>query len=231
MSKLKLAYLFDPEYLQISLEKFVDSEIELLPFRSINGLVSSVLTFDKALVLIFYPTLPSEIKQFIAAIKTSHPHVKFVHVGDEGQSIAAWQMRLFHFSALPFTETNLKDIIYYYKSQLGYQNTKLSYKDNEGLHKVELSDILYFRADGNYTEIKLRQKKKIVLTKQLGQICETLPYFPSLVRVNRSWIINLENISSIDNSILRFWTNDEEIELSREMSKTLKKLLTSKGII
>ncbi len=66
-----------------------------------------------------------------------------------------------------------------------------------GFYFVDPSDILYVEAQGNYSQIILSSGKSETSTLSLGSI-EKLMTGSSLIRISRSYIINLNHISSVD---------------------------------
>lgn len=70
------------------------------------------------------------------------------------------------------------------------------YIKNEYLYmKIPFTELLYFKANGNYVEIHTK-KKKVVLKHSLKEIAETLVDHP-FFQTQRSYIVNLEHIDSI----------------------------------
>jgi len=61
---------------------------------------------------------------------------------------------------------------------------------------IEPNGILYFMADGSYTDIVLCDEKKETISQSIGRLEEILP--DQFFRINRSVIINLSYLRRID---------------------------------
>lgn len=58
------------------------------------------------------------------------------------------------------------------------------------------SDIILLRADANYTEVSLEDGEQIIISKTLKEMEKTFTNF-SFFRTHKSYMVNLEHISSI----------------------------------
>lgn len=70
---------------------------------------------------------------------------------------------------------------------------------------VRLEDIEYFAAEGNYTKIVLHteedsQEQYILVTKKIGELEQEYSNFP-ILRVHKSYMVNLENVMDIKGEI------------------------------
>jgi two-component system, LytTR family, response regulator len=72
-------------------------------------------------------------------------------------------------------------------------NQKLALPSMGGMSFVNMEDILYFMADGNYCYVILNNEKKQLVSKTLKYFEEILP-IQSFCRVHREYIINLNYI-------------------------------------
>jgi len=68
---------------------------------------------------------------------------------------------------------------------------KLSVPTMEGLLFLDIHEIVYCKADDNYTEIILNNKEKIVVSKTLKDVEEMLEGY-SFFRIHQSYLINLK---------------------------------------
>ena len=73
---------------------------------------------------------------------------------------------------------------------------KLKFNIRTGFLMIEPNEILYFMADGSYTDIVLYDEKKETISQSIGRLEETLPN--QFFRINRSVIINLSYLRKID---------------------------------
>jgi two-component system LytT family response regulator len=86
------------------------------------------------------------------------------------------------------------------------------------LRKIFLNEILYFKASGSYSVVKM-EKKEVLISKVLKEI-EKLIEDENFIRINRSYIINLQmclELKTGTNSKI-IMKNNEEIKLSENYS-------------
>ena len=74
-------------------------------------------------------------------------------------------------------------------------------KQNYRFVKFRLSEILYLEADNNYVNIHTRQQK-FAIRMALGDLLERLQ-FSRLIRVHRSFAVNIDEIVSFDEQTIR----------------------------
>jgi two-component system, LytTR family, response regulator len=108
---------------------------------------------------------------------------------------------------------------------------KIALHTSEGLVFVKLDDILYFKADGSYTHIFFTNAPRITTTKRLMEY-ERLEQLGKFLRIHRSHIINLNQISRISKNdggtvIL---TNGDELSISNDKKSVLLELIEEEKI-
>lgn len=113
-------------------------------------------------------------------------------------------------------EVNLDKIVMFIKNYTS---------SSSGVKRIQVNsdDILYLKALSNYTEIFLQNGKKILLSKTLKQIAESLP--DSLfLRVHKSYLINklfMRQYISETNAFI-VMENGENIPVSRQRKSFVK---------
>lgn len=70
---------------------------------------------------------------------------------------------------------------------------KIVLPDYNGYTMVKISDIIYCKADGSYTEVHLINGKKIIASKLLKSLEELLPQ-ATFYRIHKSYLVNLNLI-------------------------------------
>jgi len=74
----------------------------------------------------------------------------------------------------------------------------------QGTALVELADVLWIRADGDYSELRLRDGRSELHEKSLAGLSSVLP--PDFVRCHRSYLVNLRHVRSLHAaSGSRYW--------------------------
>lgn len=106
----------------------------------------------------------------------------------------------------------------------GFQ--KLAIPTLDGLHFVNVSDILYCSAEGNYTTIHCLNKERYVISKTLKDTTELLSD-PSFFRTHQSYLVNLNYLKryikgSGGNVVLQ---DGSIIQVARARKEALLKLI------
>ena len=86
-------------------------------------------------------------------------------------------------------------------------NRAIHIKTTEGIYPVKISDILYFKAEKNYTYIINKSGEKILCTKNLGKFEEELKK-SGFFRCHKTYVINCREIVKISNR------NENKLQLS-----------------
>lgn len=104
------------------------------------------------------------------------------------------------------------------------QNITVKYKDSYKI--INVSDILYFKAEGAYTHIQTvdvsyLQTHKLNFYEGIFQQCS------SIIRVHRSWMIHTKHISTFSKSKRSVTIAQQEIPISKTNIKAVFDFLTS----
>lgn len=103
------------------------------------------------------------------------------------------------------------------------QNTnlqKIALPMNDGLVFVKLEDVLYFEADGSYTNVILKNSKTLV-SKKIKEFDELLSNDMRFFRTHRSYLVNVLQIKKYtkkEGALLEF-ENGEQVAVAREKIK------------
>jgi two-component system, LytTR family, response regulator len=73
--------------------------------------------------------------------------------------------------------------------------SRIAVADSNGLQIIQMTRILYCKAEGNYTLFVLANDQKVLVCKNLKEF-ETLLPMPSFVRIHNSYLINMEHVKS-----------------------------------
>lgn len=76
----------------------------------------------------------------------------------------------------------------------GEEFKRIAIPMNDGTQFVEIDDIILFQADGAYTQIHLKDKKHLLVSKPVRVFDELLQHRPQFYRCHRSFLINLNYI-------------------------------------
>ena len=112
----------------------------------------------------------------------------------------------------------------FYKSiLLKNENVYFYFKKKDRYQKIPAVDILFVKAENNYTEVQLRNESKILCSKT---IIEWVTEFQgsSFIRVHRSFIINLEAVNAINLTMSKLYIDKMEIPIGRTYRQILDQI-------
>lgn len=95
-------------------------------------------------------------------------------------------------------------------------------KENNLYLKVKFSDILWMKAEGNYTMIYTSQRRHMV-RKIIKEILDQLP--DSIMRLHKSYAVNIEKIDAINSTFVL--VKEEEIPLGKVYREEIMKGINS----
>lgn len=75
-----------------------------------------------------------------------------------------------------------------------HQKPRLTIPTSEGFEFVDLADIVYAEAKGNYTDLWMKGSNKITMSRKIGELSDTLPgnlFF----RIHHSYVVNIQYVS------------------------------------
>lgn len=102
------------------------------------------------------------------------------------------------------------------KQQLrGEQISKIAVSSQSGISFIDISDIIYAEASGNYSKLLMRDKKEIVLSRTLKDIQDVLE-MRGFLRTHRQYIVNLNRVKHFNrvDSLLTM-ENDHVLPVAR----------------
>lgn len=122
-------------------------------------------------------------------------------------------------------------------------NTGMSYiffNSRDELQRIEVSKIVYFEADGNYTDIVMVNKLRASVLMNLGEMEKTLAMqlgdgAHSFMRIGKRFIINMQYVYSINVLKQQLILSDYDhfafqINISKEALKSMKELMLHKNL-
>lgn len=95
-------------------------------------------------------------------------------------------------------------------------------KNNSGIHKIYLSDIVYAEALNRKVILNLKNNEQIVSTDVFSSICDTLMAHKEFALPHRSFIVNMNYIKTIDTIKIQLF-NEKIIPLAQRRVSDIKK--------
>ena len=139
-----------------------------------------------------------------------HPNVVFVTAHDK-YAIQAIKHAAFDYLLKPISKTEFDNTISKLSTnteplhvkldkylQYTHPDNKLHINTRTGYLLINMNDIIYCQADGNYTNIILGQNKKEVATMNLGHTEALLTDNPQFKRAGRSVLLNTNYLYKVD---------------------------------
>lgn len=141
-------------------------------------------------------------------------------------SLFAWRVRAFHFLSYPVTKSQLRLLSKKIRSERpGIHRLKVTYKGGERI--IDMSNISVINGKGSYCEFFFKTNRPELYTVRIGSVgnhCEAVPY---MFRVNKSLIINVNNISKIEGNCL-FFSGAKPLKIAlgqRSIAKVRKEVI------
>ncbi|MBC7565472.1 MAG: response regulator transcription factor [Pedobacter sp.] len=92
-------------------------------------------------------------------------------------------------------------------------------KDSYEQIKVQIDDILYIEAAGNYTRINLKNKKLLSTRVPINEMLQMLPA-KKFIRTHRAFIVAINKIDKYDRNLI--WMGDKTIPIGNTYSQCLQ---------
>lgn len=121
-------------------------------------------------------------------------------------------------------DKNIQNLLQNTKSPAVMQ--KIAIPTRDGFDFLQVSDILYCKANGSYTDIVLNGSKRVMLSKSLGETEQLLP--PEIFeRIHHSILVNIQHVKQFIRSSGTFivMMNGDELSVSKSKKEQLLKRL------
>lgn len=180
-------------------------------------------------IIINIEELSLEQRRFIWQFRINFPIIQMIFCSkDLMVANFSWQCNAVFFLPYPFSRRAVA--LMYQKIEEKYSAARLKVKLNYqgGFDIVTSDDICFCEGDGNYTTVHLRNSKSVLLSKKIKDIFQRLSPFPEIVRIGKSYIVNVDNITRVDDMKVHFKglnNNTSSIVLSPVYLKRLKEHL------
>ncbi len=149
---------------------------------------------------------------------------------------AIYETNAVHYVPKPFTKLDIsiaidlalkhsanKEIASQKATEFSYlMNDSIFVKDGSSFKKIMVSDIRFLKANGAYSELYYNSSH-VFFSENLSFLEVKLAFAKNLLRVHRSYIININYITKIQDN--RLWIDDEEIPVGVTYKKELSDLI------
>lgn len=100
------------------------------------------------------------------------------------------------------------------------QQDTIYFKRRNAYEKMRIREIRYISSDGNYTHVHGIHQKEYLASTRLNEFSNMLPR-QQFLQIHRSFIVNLEQISSVKISGSHLWVGDTMLPISRRLKKAV----------
>ena len=132
-----------------------------------------------------------------------------------------------HYITKPFSKADISTAIDFALKQLktyafaGLQTNEEAYllkdsiflKNGLGFKKIMIADIMLLEADGSYCKFTFKDNRNQVFSENLSYFGEKLAFAKQLVRIHRSYIVNINFIERVHEN--RLWVAGQEMPIGR----------------
>ncbi len=103
--------------------------------------------------------------------------------------------------------------------------SRLALPTQDGVEMIALEEVIYLRADRNYTVIKREGRKDLIVARTLGSF-EDLLTPPRFMRINKQYLISLDKITRyVRTTSLALMQDGTEIQVSRTRKEEFQNLI------
>ncbi len=200
------------ETLQMLLERLFPGKFEFLALcNSVDQAIPAIQELKPELVFLDIQ-MPQKNGFTLLEVMPQRDFEVIFTTAHQDHAIAAFKHAAFDYLLKPIDSTELQ------KTMIRYQETKKSdpvltkleslanqldgleiaaFSTMEGLEFVHFDEILYLKADRNYTTLVLEGDRKLLISKAIGQLEAKLPE-SRFIRVHQSYTVNVCKIQRYD---------------------------------
>lgn len=170
----------------------------IMPVMDGISLAREIRTFDKSSPVIFL---------------TSSPEF----------AVESYTVKAFNYLLKPVDKIHLYNTIdYIIETFHNEQHDTFIIKNNFGIHKIYLSDIVYAEALNRKVILHLKNNEQVVSTDVFSSVCDTLTAHKEFALPHRSFIVNMNYIRTIDTEKILL-NNDKTIPVAQRRVSDIKK--------
>lgn len=238
MQKVKILIVEDEMMISASLKSMLESLGYEVPaiFRSGNDLLANFREdmADMIMMDINLADNTNGVDTSRALAKISRIPIIYITQNQEEsiRKAAIFETNAAHYLYKPFTKNSICSAIdltlKVLKKEEGTEKktNEVSYllkdaifvKNNFSFNKIKLADILFVKADGSYCDLQCSDRM-FTFSENLSILESKLEHADELIRVHRSYIVNVNHIDKIQEN--RLWIGEFEIPVGKTYRNTI----------
>jgi two-component system LytT family response regulator len=203
----------------VQLSKFAEENSVILEICGFSSSLSEAMPLIRAHKpeLIFLDPTAVNLSEFHFIKQLDFNIPKFIFIStDIGKAYDAFRFSAadFQLKPLDFNEliVSLYKVIKFIEMELSFQNQKvnqiksygsetsdngfIAISSSDKIELIKVEDIMYYKAEGKYTEFVLSNKHKILSSKNLGEY-NSLLFNNYFFRIHHSYVVNIKKIVKI----------------------------------
>lgn len=152
-----------------------------------------------------------------------------IFCGREKWAYRAWKWRVYDFLRLPVRKKEMITTLRKYQNEkLNIKDQYLTLKYQGGFYRIHPQNIVFVKGEGNYSMIWLKDGKRLLVTRKIGEMADMLISYDYIQRVGKSYIFNLSLVRNIDASKITFAANEPiAVKLGASYIKRIQDLLVN----
>ena len=146
-------------------------------------------------------------KEQLLTLRRNKNRLRILLCAESNHAMEAWKLSVFHFLEFPLSHRFLHIAFKKFEQENNLnKEIFLTIRHNKRLFRINLNNILFAQADGNYTYLYIDSGERISfhITMQLGKLEEKLSPNPAILRFCRSYLINVDRVESVGNKTVTF---------------------------
>lgn len=161
-------------------------------------------------------------------LKYRYPGYHVVLLSHKSEAaLLAWKINAFFFFYMPVTKESLRLFehrLYQFYIDRPEKIEMLSIPFKGGVRVLNSLDISVVKGQGQYCQFYFRNEKPELLTIRIGELGARLRPLPYFIKLNKSLLVNLNNIAQVekDNAIFRGKDGSVKLAISRNVYKVLR---------
>ena len=216
---------FDTIYKSFSL--FYGSKFCISNVTSPDG-ISELDSNQYNAILVYIEKDQLSTRKLLWLLKNRFPQLPLILCSDDKTfAQLAWHIDALYFLLFPISRRSLANMITRIDSSYKIEPPKLKFNHLSGFYLINYDEICYCKSDGNYTDIVLSNNNTIMVSKKIKDVAQKIAIFPHIIRIGKSYMINLEKVSRIDESYI-FLRGDEKtikLKLSAVYLRRIKEIM------
>lgn len=185
--------------------------------------------YPQAILYYFTDALEVGDRVLLKKLQVNYKSLKICLCSEAQFALDAWKLDVFHFLNYPVQSSHLKNAFTKYRGISSGDEMAFKLKSNEGLFKLNFSEVSYISAEGNYSDFYTTSGKKYTQIGKLKEYEFATELDLALRRLHRSYIFNLHAIKKLGKGSIEFYGGHYLNNLSEKLIRKVKSELLGNG--